>query len=348
MCQWLMIPKMKNPQSVTIKDVARLAGVSISTASRALAGAGGVSGFLEARISESAAKLGYRPNAAARGLRKSRTSTLGIVFNNLSGPGQLELLKGIGNSCTNAGFSLLSADANGDHDLYLAQIARFFEQRVEGIFLVSPINLGESLADYRRFGVPVIALLRKDASAGTTTLVAASERHGIRDAVEELVGLGHRNIAYFLRFWDDRRVGEVEEALWTAGLRASPYSLALKVESTREVVAEAVGRALLSHDRPTAMLVHSSLLGPILRVTYELNLKLPDDLSLASLGSSSWQGVMTPGLSGVEVDSQAIGRLACQVMISWLEGSEPKLAYSELARWVRRGSVGSVPTGPLG
>jgi LacI family transcriptional regulator len=338
-----MMGQMHSSKGVTIRDVAKLAGVSISTASRALAGAGGVRPVLEAKILAAATKLSYRPNAAARGLRKARTGTLGIVFNNLQGPGQLDLLKGIGTSCNSAGFGLLSADANGNHKLYLDLIRRFFEQRVEGLFLVSPNELGDALVDYRRNGVPVIALLRKDASAGTAPIVAASEKRATYDAIAELRELGHSEIAYFLRFWDDHRLREVTGAIASVGATASRYSQAFERDIDVAGLAEAIRCALSGSPRPSALVVHSSFLAATLEVIQEGGFRLPRDVSLVSLGSSSWHQILTPGLSAIEADSQAIGRLGCKVMMDWIAGQEPEPAYSELARWARRGSVGARP-----
>jgi LacI family transcriptional regulator len=335
-----MMQPVDNSQSITIRDVARLAGVSISTASRALTGAGGVSPTLESKILAAAAKLNYRPNAAARGLRKARTATLGIIFNNLRGPGQLDLLKGIGTSCNEAGFGLLSADANGDHRLYLDLIRRFFEQRVEGLFLVSPIDLQDALSDYSRNGVPVAALLRKDASAGTAPIVAASERRGIHEAMAELADLGHREVAYFLRYWDDRRLRELLESLVAAGLTASPRSRAFEGNVTDEDVASAIHDCLGDPARPSAIVVHSTFLGPALQQIHELGLRLPEDVSVVSIGSSSWHQVFVPGIAAVEADDQELGRLACRVMLDWIGGTQPQPAYSVLARWVRRASAG--------
>ncbi len=338
---------MQSSKGVTIRDVAKLAGVSISTASRALAGAGGVRHALEAEILAAASKLSYRPNAAARGLRKAKTGTLGIVFNNLRGPGQLDLLKGIGTFCNASGFGLLSADANGDHSLYLDLMRRFFEQRVEGLFLVSPNELGDALADYLRNGVPVVALQRKDASAGGAPLVAASEKRATHDAISELWQLGHREIAYFLRFWDDHRLREITAALASVGATASRYSRAFERDTDDEAVAEAIRCALGGSPRPTALVVHSYFLAATLQAIHDLNLELPRDVSLVSLGSSSWNQLLTPGLSAIEADSQALGRLGCKVMVEWIAGKEPEQSYSELATWVRRGSVGEAPAGPV-
>jgi LacI family transcriptional regulator len=334
---------MKGAQTVTIKDVAKLAGVSLSTASRVLSGVGGVSPLLEERISHAANKLAYRPNAAARGLRRSRTSTLGIVFNDLRGPGQLDLLKGIGSGLGDTRFNLFAADANGDHQLYLRHIGRFLEQRVEGLFLVSPINLGDSLFDYQRHEIPVIALLRKDESVGVAPLVAASERHGIQDALDELVRLGHRNVAYILRLWDDRRVVDIERALRNSDLEASRHSLVLE-DVSRAAVVDGLGQATRADDAPTALFVQSSTLATVLRALADLRIAVPADLSLISIGASSWHQVLTPGVSAVEADNQAIGRLASDVMTRWISGEQPERTYSQLAVWTPRASVGPPST----
>jgi LacI family transcriptional regulator len=338
-----MIAGMTNPQTVTIRDVARLAGVSISTASRALTGAGGVRPALEKSIVEAARKLNYRPNAAARGLRKARTMTLGIVFNNLKGPGQLDLVKGVGAICNGAAYSLMAADANGDHDEYLKLAGRFFEQRVEGLFLVAPTDLGDSLVDYRRACIPVIALLGKDASGGSIPLVAASERHGIRDAVEALFGLGHRNVGYVLRHWDERRLYDVRQALAARGLLPSAASIEIEDWPSDETVEAGVHRMLSQEARPTALIVHSSLLGGTLAAVGKLGLEVPADLSLVALGASSWHQLFMPNLAAVEADLEELGRLACSVMLETISGSEPRQTYSVLARWVPRSTIGPAP-----
>ena len=84
---------------------------------------------------------------------------------------------------------------------YTALIGHFFEQRVEGLFLVAPYEIGDSLRDFRRYGVPVISVQYKDASASETPLVAQSDRRAIRAAMGRLVELGHQKMAYFLDFW---------------------------------------------------------------------------------------------------------------------------------------------------
>jgi LacI family transcriptional regulator len=337
---------MRNSQNVTIKDVARLAGVSISTASRALTGAGGVSPALEKSILDAANKLCYRPNLAARGLRRSRTLTLGIVFNNLRGPGQLDLLKGVGGACNASGFGLLAADADGDHQQYLSLIRRFFEQRVEGLFLVSPIDLGDSLLDYRRASVPVIALLGKDSSAGATPLVGPSERHGINDAMGALVGLGHREIGYVLRSWDEVRLREINEALASAGLTASDASVVVPRNYDDAVVHESVTRALSGAGGPTALVVHSILLASTVAAVHDMKLSVPQDVSLVSIGASSWNQVFDRSMSAVEADSRAIGQNGCRVMLDWIGGKEPVGDYSELAVWRPRSSITAASRSP--
>jgi DNA-binding LacI/PurR family transcriptional regulator len=331
-------------RNVTIKDVARLAGVSISTASRALSGAGGVSRTLVLKVESAADKLDYRPNAAARGLRKARTATLGIIFNNLRGPGQLDLLKGIGSACNQAGFLLLSADADGDHAAYLQLIHRFFEQRIEGLFLVSPIGLGDALADFSRYRVPAVTLLRRDASAGTAPIVAASEKRGIHDAIHGLARLGHKNIMYLFRYWDESRVSAVLDALAESSLEPSTASRVFEDDPTPQTLKETLEAVLAAPDKPSALVVHSAFVGPVTEVADAMKLRLGSDLSLVSIGTSSWQGSMVPNLAAVEADNQSLGTLACNVMLDWIKGIEPKPAYSELARWIQRGSVGPAPS----
>jgi hypothetical protein len=85
-------------------------------------------------------------------------------------------------------------------------------------------------------------------------------------------------------------------------------------------------------DEPTALVVHSTFVGQVTEVADEMNVRLGSDISLVSIGISSWQGLRVPNLAAVEADNQALGTLACYVMLDWIAGIEPKAAYSELAR----------------
>lgn len=95
------------PRPVTLLDVANEAGVSVSTASRALTGARRVRGDLERRVQEAVESLGYRPNEAARGLRMARTMTLGVLFHRLSSPVSLDMIDGMGAAAHEARYSSL-------------------------------------------------------------------------------------------------------------------------------------------------------------------------------------------------------------------------------------------------
>ena len=236
----------------------------------------------------------------------------------------------------------------GDHKQYLALIARFFEQRVEGLFLVSPADLGDSLIDYRRASVPVIALLGKDPSAGRTPPVAASEKHGIHEAIAALAGMGHREIAYVLRFWDEVRLREIKDAFAALGLAPSSASMVFEPGYDDATVCASVRKALTLDSRPTALVVHSTLLAPAVAAIEDLGLSLPRDVSLVSIGASSWHQLLHRGIAAVEADSRAIGQLGCRLMLDWIEGREPRGDHSELAVWSPRGSVAPAPASGRG
>src|SRR5690606_29970061 len=118
---------------VTLKDVARHAGVSISTASRALTGQRNVQSDLVARVWAAAEELGYRPNVAARGLRLARTMTIGAVFNRLESPVALEVFDGLGEAAHKHGYSVLVANAGGSAEEYQVVLQRLFDQRVDAL-----------------------------------------------------------------------------------------------------------------------------------------------------------------------------------------------------------------------
>jgi DNA-binding LacI/PurR family transcriptional regulator len=295
---------------------------------------------------EAVSRLGYRPNAAARALRRNRSMSLGVVFPNLDTPQQFSILKGLGAASQEGGYSLLVTNSQGDSDLYETLIQRLFEARVDGLFLAAPIGLKAAVEPYRRAGVPVLALFTKDDSASEIPLVTANEDAAIRQAVWRALSLGHRvigQIATRVEFEFSTRVSEVDRAIEDCAGARHVIEVVSPRQQGQDVGAIFV-RMLASHDRPTVLICRDLYLEAVLPALEELRLKVPDDLSLISFNDSRWTRWLSPPISTISVDSDDIGHTAARVMLDWLNGTAPEpVTYSKPAEWIERASLGPAP-----
>ncbi len=194
-----MVSESRFPSSrVTVKQVAEAAGVATSSVSRVFAQHPDTSKRMRTRVLEAASKLGYEPDLVARGLRSGRTATIGFVVRDISSPLFGDIVKGAEITLRRAGYSILLANSDGDADLDAAHIRLFNRRRVDGLILSlesesNPSSM-RALGDLR---VPVVLLDREIPSLKKqrVTAVLCEHRTGVRDAVSEMIKVGHRRIA---------------------------------------------------------------------------------------------------------------------------------------------------------
>jgi DNA-binding LacI/PurR family transcriptional regulator len=331
---------------VTLRDVARRAGVDVSTASRALSGRRHVTEPLAVRVQRAAEAQGYSPNQAARSLRLARTLTLGIVFGRLQSPISLELLEGLGSRADEAGYSLMVTVARGAPEQYRTLVRRLFERRVDGLFVASPPELGDALAPFDAAGAPVVALVRRGPDTEDLPLVTASEERAVHQAVSRLRALGHRRLLYL----------GVPEAIPSARLdwllaAAAAHGCVLEPVVTSQdsgtAELEAHIAQALRRSAATAVFFEYSEAVRMLHAFQRLGLVMPRDLSAVAFGESSWSSGLGSALSSIRHDLISLGRIAAQTMLDRLAGAaDVELVEAGIAEWVERASVGLAPPAP--
>lgn len=215
----------EEPSGALMADVARLAGVAISTVSRALANPGRVNEKTRAKINAAARQLGYTPNAMARGLRVGKSNIIMIIL-----PGSLyygasqiipQVLQSINKSLIQGGYNLMIANLDRDEisERHILDLA--FGGSVRGAIILSsklPEVDGRSLANS---GLPIVSMLLDMSDAGLQSVIT-NDREAVRDVTAELIRLGHRQFFYLAgpegNYHDVERYGGVLEALEAAGL----------------------------------------------------------------------------------------------------------------------------------
>jgi LacI family transcriptional regulator len=222
-----MPPDRWASQRPTIVDVAALSGVSKSTVSNVLRGAGRVSQSTRARVLDSIDALGYRPNSLARDLVRRRSRTIGVVLGDLANTFYADLVKLLELRISDAAYTTIVCNTDGRGELERARVEMLLERAVSGVVMLQFSGDGAVLDALAAAGVPVVVVSCWDERADC---VAVDDRAGMAAAVEHLYGLGHRRIAHVTS-------GLVEDS--TRAARYAGYEAAMRSHGLEPALLEA-------------------------------------------------------------------------------------------------------------
>jgi LacI family transcriptional regulator len=301
---------------VTIRDVAREAGVSVATVSRVLNDSGPVREATRHRIREVARRLRYVPNTAARSLATRRTGTLGVLLPDLYGEFFSEVIRGIDERAQESGFHLLVSSSHDDR-AEIAAAMRAMRGRVDGLVVMSPDADAPTLAANLPETLPVV-LLNSAVADGAFDVITVDNFGGAFTAVRHLAALGHRRIATIT---GGRRNHDAAERLrgYRAALKASGLERSAALEATGDFTEQSGYRAarelLARRPRPTAIFAaNDSMAVGAMSALREAGLRVPDDVAVAGFDDIPIARYMSPPLTTVhvaisELGARAVGRL---------------------------------------
>jgi LacI family transcriptional regulator len=328
----------------TIKEVAEMAGVSRSTASRALGGNGYVAEPVRARVRNAAKKLGYVVDVTARSLKQQSSRLIGVVVSDLTNPFYAGLASGAAQAARAAGYTTVLIDDRdaGSEEGYAAEA--LVSLRVAGI-VGTPVSDGLVTFGLSH-GIPVVEVDRRFVPDRATGGVV-DNRAAARSATEHLLALGHRRIALL-----------IDETEWTTGLeRFEGYTDALGASGVpldeRIVVSagwdvedarRAANRLLRADDRPTALFAANNLLAEgAWRAAHDRGLQIPHELSLVAFDDAAWMSMVEPGITAVVQDPGAIGVAAVQAVLTKIRmPGSPATTVIVPTRIVHRGSTAAL------
>ena len=331
---------------VTLADIAREAGTSPSTASRALSGRGYVSPDARARLLAAAERLGYVPNASARTLKQRTSRIVGVAVSDLSNEFYARLAAGVEETLRDARYQMLLLGDNSETQEELAGARTFLALRAPGVIL-TPVG-AEAVELLARQGVAVVEVDRRVARVACDAVVIDNER-GAREATAHLLGLGHRRVALLVAdtTWTTdagRRRGYLA-AHEAAGMSVDD-GLVLPIPFHAPDAEERIA-ALLDVERPTGIFAANNLLAEqVWRVLRRRGLRLPDDVSLVGFDDIPWMEMVEPPLTAVSQPTLELGRRAARLLLRRLDdpGREPSVELLQPSLIVR-GSTGPPPPG---
>lgn len=305
---------------VTIKDVAREAGVSIATASRALNRTDLVALETRRRVREVATRLHYTPHGGARSLITRRTHIIGVLLPDLYGEFFSEVIRGIDQMAQREGYQCIVSSAR--HRGPTLEVAlRAMRGRVDGLVLMSPEFTGELSQRTLPSGFPVV-LLNCPPSETPHDSLTVENYEGAYSMVRHLAGLGHRRIAIVTgapgNFDADERLRGYRAALRDVGIAPAP-ELVIPGDFS-EAAGVAAARALLALPAPPTALfaANDGMAIGALAALRDAGLRVPEDMAIGGFDDIPMARYVDPPLTSVHVDISALGERAVAALLAVL------------------------------
>ncbi|MBN8481744.1 MAG: LacI family DNA-binding transcriptional regulator [Xanthomonadales bacterium] len=330
--------------SVTIKDVAREANVSVATVSRALNGHANVTHALRGRIREVATRLRYMPHGAARSLITRRTQTLGAILPDLYGEFFSELMRGMDVAAREHNLHLLVSSSHGSAE-ETADALRALSGRVDGLLVMSPHADAALLAQNLPPAVPTV-LMNTRAGDGDYHTLAIDNHGGARTMVRHLLACGHRRIAMIAgpesNFDAEERLRGVRDALSD---QADGELVVLRGDFSEKSGYMAGLEIQRMARRPQAVFAANDMMA--LGCLFALNVagvSVPRDIALAGFDDIPMARFVTPPLTTMRVNIAELGERAARTLIGTLAGDDTPPRGIGAPELIIRESCGSPPS----
>ncbi len=308
---------------VTIRDVAKLAGVAPITVSRVVNDSADVNVATRARVQKAIQDLHYVPNTLARSFRSRQTNTLALILSDITNPFWTTIARGVEDTAAENGFHVILGNTDENADKEAQYITLLLQRRVDGIIIAPTTNDKDRLQAFKRQDVPCVLIDRR-VDGFKSDIVLADSRAGARRLTQHLIGLGHCRIAMLTG----------PSAIYTARERMEGYAEALrrahipkadglilqgryKQESGYTLVKE-----LLTRDpRPTAILAANNFLAlGALQALRKARLRVPEEMALVGFDDIPEAALITPSLTVVSQPAYDMGVAAARLLLERLSG----------------------------
>ncbi|MCA1621162.1 MAG: LacI family transcriptional regulator [Acidobacteria bacterium] len=328
--------EVKRP--ITLADIAAQAGVAPMTVSRVLNQSGYVHEETRERVLRVARALNYRRNGLARGLKRQRTDTVGLVLGDIANPFAAELARGVRERLDEHGYTLFICVSEHSAKEDLAAFDALADHRVDGLIVATRASkLGnDRLAELVGMGIPVV-LVGRDFRHEGADLVAADNHKGGYEATEHLISLGHKHIGFigitltsgiglrrfqgYLEALRDHGLA-VEESLIVGGTGGTDEQM--PGYSTESIGFEGMRQLLKLGRRPTAVFARNDFtaVGAVSAIK-EAGLRIPEDIAIVGYDDVPLASHTSPPLTTVRQPTREQGRIAAEFLLRRTGSREP-------------------------
>lgn len=313
-------------KKVTIKDVAKLAGVSIGTVSKVLNDKGYVSSGIRKRVTDTIQQLNYQVNANARSLKASKTNKVGVIVQDISNPYMMSIAKTIEDRIRASHYHMLVMSHNEDPETERELLQLILEQRVDGLVLVPTSGNADMIQKVLDHKIPVILVDRK-VEGITTDFIVDDNYYGSYESIAYLHSLGHRRIGVIygttsISIGKERLEGAVD-ALRHFGCD-DDEELLISGKFKPEDAYRATIELLFLPEPPTAIYCcNNTMTVGMLKALQEQKLRIPEDLSIIAFGDLSQWELVQPPLTLMTQPLKRIGVEAAIILKNRLTMEEP-------------------------
>jgi LacI family transcriptional regulator, galactose operon repressor len=309
----------------TIKDVARAAGVSITTVSHVINDTRFVSDELRERVQAAMEELGYRPNILARSLRRGETKTIGLVVPDNSNPFFAEMARTVEDLGFATGYSVILCNSDDNLAKEAAYLEVLITKQVDGVVFIASGSSQEHLVELSQQGIPYVVVDREIDGAWADIVLVNNELGGYV-ATRHLIKLGHRRIACitgpsqltpsadrvrgYRRALREFQIAEDEELVVPGDFRAQGGEAALE-------------RLLAVSPPPSAVLACNDMMAiGVLRAARKAGLHVPDDLSVVGFDDIPLASAVSPALTTVAQPITELASHSVQILLARMQNSE--------------------------
>ena len=328
---------------MTIRDVASDAGVSVAAVSKVLRDAYGVSDALRAKVKASIDRLGYRPHAAARGMR-GQTYTLGFLIPDLRNPFFADIMAGVNEALERTQYQTLLGVSESTPALELALIESMIDRQMDGLIVIGPRLTPDDLEPICA-RIPTVMIANQTGPDASFDTVNTDDQLGATLVVQHLIDRGYRHITFLSQRLDPmieasvtayREIG-YRRAMEAAGL-GRHMQVAYAHQTARET--QTVARHLLEQrNRPDAIFCWTDFIAlEVLSVARDLGLNVPGDLAVVGYDNTSYCDLAQNALTSIDQSGQVLGLQAARLLIERIGGRQKAEHYTVTPRLVARAS----------
>lgn len=316
-----------------LADIARAAGVSMMTVSRAINNKPGLSDDLRQQILKIAAEIGFQPNQVARGLATKQTFTIGLVVPDITNSFFSYIARGVEDVCYEYGYHVILINTTEDPEREKAALTALMQQDIDGAILCSVrMPIDDLVPTLQRF--PAVVLFNRDLKTPMPNVVTVNvnDQRGAMLAVEHLIEKGRKRVAYLGgpagSNSQQRRLEGYKQALKNAGL---PFDAQL-VEQCAMMTGEAISSAALalierSPDIDGIFAFSDLVAVGALQVCQEKGKAVPEEIAIVGADDVPLAMVVRPQLSTLRVNMLHIGRLAMRTLLDMIDGEASAGSY---------------------
>jgi len=304
--------------NVTIYDVAREANVSMATVSRVVNGNPNVKPTTRKKVLEAIDRLGYRPNAVARGLASKKTTTVGVIIPDISSIFYSELARGIEDIATMYKYNIIlsNSDQNTDKELHL--LNTMLGKQVDGIVFMGGNITDVHVEEFKRSPVPIVLAASVEEQAQTPS-VNINYEQAIYDSVQLLVEKGHKRFAFVSGPMSEpinsmRKLAGYKRALEEAGI-AFDEALVAEGDYSYDSGIEALANLLDQSDKPTAVIAATDEMAlGVIHGAQDRGVSIPEDLEVIGFDNTRLSLMVRPQLTTVVQPTYDIGAVAMRLL----------------------------------